>query len=100
MIKTSCNNNIKRLVIVCQWGNPIACFFRHINNSAAPNKTLTTGAISKPKTAMKLAAAIGYLILGTNMTISEKTKHRLHIMANLDKNAKMGLKRLIFRSVI
>ena len=30
----------------------------------------------------------------------EKTKHRLHIMANLDKNAKMGLKRLIFRSVI
>jgi hypothetical protein len=40
------------------------------------------------------------LILGTNMTISEKTKQPLQMMANLDKNAKMGLKRLIFRSVI
>ena len=65
-----------------------------------PNKTLTTGAISKPKTATKFEKATGQLILGTNMTSSEKTKQVLHIIANLDKNAKMGLKRLIFKSVI
>ena len=91
---------MKRLVILCQLGNSITCFLPHIYNNATPKNTLTNGAISKPKTATKFEKATGKLILGTNMTISEKTKHRLHIMANLDKNAKMGLKRLIFRSVI
>ena len=91
---------MKRLIIVCQLGNSITCFLPHINNNATPKNTLTTGAISKPKTATKFEKATGKLILGTNIIISEKTKHRLHIMANLDKNAKMGLKRLIFRSVI
>lgn len=81
-------------------GNAITCFLNQINNNPTPNKILTTGAISKPKTATKFEKATGKLILGTNMTISEITKQTLHMMANLDKNAKMGLKRLIFRSVI
>lgn len=60
---------------------------------------LTTGAISRPKTATKFDSAAGNGILGTNMTINEKTKHALQIMANLDKKAKIGFNRLIERSV-
>jgi len=88
------------LVIVCHFGNTTAYFLTHLKNKATPNKILTTGAISKPKTATKFEKATGELIWGKNMTMSEKTKHTLHRMANLDKNAKMGLKRLIFRAVI
>ena len=60
-----------------------------------PNNTLTTGAISRPKTATKFDRAAGNAILGTNMIINEKTKHKLQMTANLDKNATMGLYRLM-----
>ena len=66
-----------------------------MNNNDTPNKTLTTGAISKPKTATKFENEGVNDILGTNMTIRDKRKHPLQIMANLDINAKMGLNRLI-----
>ena len=84
---------------VCQRGNGRVCFLTQKNKHAIPNKILTTGAISKPKTATKFDSAAGNVIIGTNITINEKTKHPLQMIANLDKNAKKGLKRRMDRPV-
>lgn len=65
-----------------------------------PNKKLTIGAISKPKTAIKFVHAAAIENTGRNITKSEKIKQPLHIIANLDKNDKMELNWLIYYQVI
>jgi hypothetical protein len=57
---------------------------------------LATGAISKPKTAIKLAKKSGNLNHFTSMIMREKMKNTLQIMANRAINAKKDLLKTLF----
>ena len=57
---------------------------------------LATGAISSPKTAIKLARKLGNLNHFKSMIIKERTKNTLQIMANRAINAKKVLLNILF----
>jgi hypothetical protein len=77
--------------IVCHLGISMGCLvsFRPINQM--PKQILATGAISKPKTAIKLAKKSGNLNHFTSIIIKERMKNTLQIMANRAINAKKDL---------
>ncbi len=72
------------------------CLVNFNPSSQIAKQILATGAISRPKTAIKLAKKSGNLNHFTSITIKESTKKTLQIMANRAINAKKDLlKRLL-----
>ena len=91
MANKICINNIHRIIIVCQTGISTLVFliFRPSNHIA--KQIFTTGDISNPNTAMKLAKKSGILNHFKSIFIKESTNAKLQIMAKRAIKAKKDL---------
>lgn len=77
--------------IVCHLGISMVCLVSFSPINQMPKQILATGAISRPKTAIKLAKKSGNLNHFTSIIIRERMKNTLQIMANRAINAKKDL---------
>jgi hypothetical protein len=82
---------MKTIKIVCHLGISMDCLVNFNPISQITKHILATGAISSPKTAIKLAKKSGSLNHFTNIIIKDSIKKTLQIMAKRAINAKKDL---------